>query len=922
MRKMGHRAVAVFVAIMIGGVGPARATTYQVVVQSDGTFVPKYLSIVSGDTVEWVLHDRSDAIARVTPVDIGAGGQVLPWIDTADACFVPNAADPAYVNPFRRAYDGVDPEEPTGPTRHGVSGIWALGPEGGAVGKIEIPSAEAELITPGILAADGCALLNHPENDAVVGSVMIKHRFLQNDAESGSGANAVLVSGDVVDVDGIQRVLCKAATLECDVNGDDCKTIEVDPARPETIPPHTYPNGLLTSTYENPDITGVVLRFNWRDLQYDDGAGNILERWEHLDRELERAVASGKLVTLDVRAGMFGTPDWIFDDYLLHDSDHAAPWCTAAGCAFTTAHASAGQVEPLEFMDHYDEDPPGDGCGTLMRIGSPGDLHYRALYKDFIARLAAHVATDTRWFQAIAHVKVSGANLQTSEAELPHHCDDLYTNTADHHIDPKSTYAHPDGDRVLDVFKTLDGVEKKTQACICNPEVWHAAGYVPEDLYGYYAEVEQQIVTSFFGKKSLGYQIIQDGFPRADATGSFFGDHLYRETLVAPAAEPLGAHVNAGLEDGDVCVTPSVDAVSFLPEVEEDTVAGTHAYCSDDTSLAGDHISLRLTPVADPLATIAPYADAENSAGRYPTAFEQSQAVLDQSGDGRFMDPAIPTHVDRRAGRLFVPQHSGIQPMPQERLELGYADEDSIECLQEQPMIDTALAGWPQEITDRVGGVVAAFPMPEATAVSELSDPDTNGCPNRWIVAEGKDQDSWFVQWPFGGMIEIEAPPQLTGFQVVNKVRSAAHVESALVNLVHNTNGVFMELYEDSIWQIARTRGTGPTALPIDDLVVPERLAAGTCVTGVTCYTKNLAQWAEELHLRRFAAADLWSTYQGTTYRALENPFPFVHRQTFTVLATELVAYINPAFCDPLAVDLGPKNDGAPSALGVIKITP
>jgi len=96
-----------------------------------------------------------------------------------------------------------------------------------------------------------------------------------------------------------------------------------------------------------------------------------------------------------------------------------------------------------------DEDPPGIGCGETFRIGAPGDAGYVALYARFLDELARHVAADARWFQAVAHVKVSGANLRTSEAELPHHCDDLFRATADHHSNPKAE-TYQGADRVLD----------------------------------------------------------------------------------------------------------------------------------------------------------------------------------------------------------------------------------------------------------------------------------------------------------------------------------------------------------------------------------------------------------------------------------------------------------------------------------------
>ncbi len=52
-------------------------------------------------------------------------------------------------------------------------------------------------------------------------------------------------------------------------------------------------------------------------------------------------------------------------------------------------------------------------------LGSPADPEYRDLYVAMINELATHVKSDARWFQSLAHVKVSGANLFSSEARLP-----------------------------------------------------------------------------------------------------------------------------------------------------------------------------------------------------------------------------------------------------------------------------------------------------------------------------------------------------------------------------------------------------------------------------------------------------------------------------------------------------------------------
>ena len=65
--------------------------------------------------------------------------------------------------------------------------------------------------------------------------------------------------------------------------------------------------GTLDTTWTNPDITGVIIRINWSDIQIDN-QGVIEFRWDDLDREMNKAVANGKLFTLDVRAGKGGTP--------------------------------------------------------------------------------------------------------------------------------------------------------------------------------------------------------------------------------------------------------------------------------------------------------------------------------------------------------------------------------------------------------------------------------------------------------------------------------------------------------------------------------------------------------------------------------------------------------------------------------------
>jgi hypothetical protein len=78
--------------------------TYQITVNADGTFTPQVVKIRDGDSVEWVLNSRTNAI-------------------------IPTAAKPSPgVCPTPRAYDPTDPNEFTGPLPLAPSGIFTLGP--------------------------------------------------------------------------------------------------------------------------------------------------------------------------------------------------------------------------------------------------------------------------------------------------------------------------------------------------------------------------------------------------------------------------------------------------------------------------------------------------------------------------------------------------------------------------------------------------------------------------------------------------------------------------------------------------------------------------------------------------------------------------------------------------------------------------
>lgn len=568
----------------------------------------------------------------------------------------------------------------------------------------------------------------------------LDHAFAAADANEFTGPNREAVSGIfVLGQDGpglVQRLAtetcsCESLAEPCvprQVNSLDGNTYKLCPAEGEI-------NEVLDATWTNPDITGVTLRLNWSDIQIDNN-GVIEFFWDDLDREMNRAVENGKLFILDVSAGGNGTPDWIFDNY----GGPAAP----------------GPVAPLSFRDFGSEpSPPNNRCGFDLTIGSPVDGAYRDLYAAMIEALADHVATDSRWFQALAHVRVSGANFLSSEARLPKRCFD------------------GDGDGVLD------------NRCVCNSKIWADAGYTPQGLYDYYTFVGNTIYNAFYQRKSLGYQLIQDGFPRVESETNFQGDSLLDQ-------------------DGNNLLEPP--------------------------GVTGDDLG----------------------------AFTQTVSILREGREGRFIDP-FGVFTDLAAGKLFVPQHSGINTLPEDRGFPGCAQSVAVDPVTLQ----------------------ATFPITTGTSADR-----SPGCPNRWAVEEGTLHG------------------QIMGFQTVNPnggVASPADIESALWNLTINSNGVFLEIYEQLAWESFHTLGTGPAAAVLD----ADRV---NLVNNPAPYSKTLFTWTAELHDRREALVD-------PAHPHLSDPFPSFYQHTFSrqVAVPETYYYINPAKC---------ALTGDPNRVGQITVSP
>lgn len=126
---------------------------------------------------------------------------------------------------------------------------------------------------------------------------------------------------------------------------------------------------------------------------------------------------------------------------------------------------------------------------------------------------------------------------------------------------------------------------------------------------------------------------------------------------------------------------------------------------------------------------------------------------------------------------------------------------------------------------------------PAGTCPNEDKHPATKpytragtGCPNRWVLEAGADGK------------------QVTGYQTNNarKVSNPADVNSTLQNMLVNSDGVFLEIYEERFWEIQNTSN------------------------GLLSDGKTIDDWAKILHERR-----------KSFFPKLTDPFPKSHQHTF-----------------------------------------
>lgn len=486
-------------------------------INADGTFNPQTFEIDEGDTVLWLgdgfLFSTTDAIARIGPPDVS---------HTQDQICGTVAGGPT------EAETGIVGADFSGPKRKGISGIHALGPQG--YGFIETSHTDQ--------AAD-CNTVLDPRNLRDVDYITERREW----------------------VPPTNYLLCTKRVRDGKGNWV-----------PAADPDQGGISQVLQSTWDNPDIDGVVLRVRWKDLQYDDGS-TIVTDWAPIDREFREALKRGKMVSINIHAGE-DTPTFIFTDYD-RDPDTRG-----------LQQPPESNVVPVELKDYGSDDDTPDKCGPELTLGSPADPNYLAKIEGLYDALATHLKSDARFFQALGYVKVTGMNLTTGEARLPKRC-----------LDPDAS-----------------GV---AGACWCNTAIWAGAkhGYTPSALYSYYNNIENRILTAFNGAKSLHYMLIQDGFPRVLGPNDYFRDEGHDgDDEKQGTPDDVGPDgIDGTADDGHVgsgfpgAFTQTVQVLEF-GRLGRFALPGDPTALSDDTEtgklFVSQHSGLQEHPIdQDPMAT-------------------------------------------------------------------------------------------------------------------------------------------------------------------------------------------------------------------------------------------------------------------------------------------------------------------------------
>lgn len=152
-------------------------------------------------------------------------------------------------------------------------------------------------------------------------------------------------------------------------------------------------------------------------------------------------------------------------------------------------------VEPLDFGFR-------EGGKTAYQ-GSPADPHFRQHYFAFLRAAADHIRLRNAWFRALAYIKICGVNIHTHENRLQNET-----------VEDLATWAGP-------------------------------GRYTPTALFAFYDE-QTVLLAELFPGKDMSYALIQDGFPRINDQGEYFGQPTPPENPLPTGASQTEFLLNQG----------------------------------------------------------------------------------------------------------------------------------------------------------------------------------------------------------------------------------------------------------------------------------------------------------------------------------------------------------------------------------------
>jgi hypothetical protein len=150
--------------------------------------------------------------------------------------------------------------------------------------------------------------------------------------------------------------------------------------------------GDLNKLLENPDIVGVSLHYEWKNLEPAEGQYH----WEELDRQIQEAAGKGKKVMIRIHTGIFA-PDWIY----------------------------AKGAKSIKFVDRnplHDEAHRGNRAtfSKELTVPIPWDEVFLSSWTSFVKVLGQRYGSNP----TLAIVHITGGNTRSAELMLPHRPED------------------------------------------------------------------------------------------------------------------------------------------------------------------------------------------------------------------------------------------------------------------------------------------------------------------------------------------------------------------------------------------------------------------------------------------------------------------------------------------------------------------